>query len=99
MANCTYTEVRRIIDTSLEDTDITALIVLADAEIAERNMSGNSNIKKTISMLLTASLCAAQDPETRSIGEYSESTKTAEEFRALAETYITRIRTPRGRRG
>ena len=68
--NCTNTEVRDIIDTGLTDARLTALIVLADAEITARGLTGStwtSDLKKQVSMLLAASLAAMND--VRSMGK------------------------------
>ena len=99
MANCIHTDVRRIIETELADADLTALIILADQEISDRNLSGNANIKKTISMWLTASMAAAKDPSSSSTGDYHETINTAKDYRDYIEEYIIRTRVPKARRG
>jgi hypothetical protein len=99
MPFCTYTDVRRIIDTGLEDADITSLIIQADAEITERDIDGGANIEKTISALITASLIGLKDPKSRGAGEYSESTRDPQDWRNQAEILISRINAPTGRRG
>jgi hypothetical protein len=92
MAYCTYTEVRRIIDTSLEDADITAIIVLADAEIDARGLDAlPDNVKKLISMLISASIITLRDPATKSIAEYREDKLDAVGWRELAENQINRM--------
>jgi hypothetical protein len=79
-----------IINTSLTDTNIGSLITLADAEMIARGLDeGTSNIKKLISMLITASLCALRDPASKSIGEYTEAKLNAEGWRKLAEDRIS----------
>ena len=99
MANCTDTDVRRIIETALSPADLTALIILSDQEISDRNLSGNANIKKTISMWITASMAAAKDPSSSSTGDYNETINTAKDYRDYIEDYIRRTRVPRVRRG
>ena len=89
MANCVYSDVRLIIDTDLEDTEITTLIDLADAEITGRGMNTrSSSLRKVISMLLTASLIAGRDPKSRGIGEYSDTLMTPKDWRDLAESTV-----------
>ena len=69
MANCTATEVKLIITTTMVDADITSLITLADAEITARGLdSRSSNLKKTISMLLTADLVSSRVPSSVNVG-------------------------------
>ena len=99
MPFCTYTDVRRIIDTGLEDADITSLIVQVDAEITERDINGSANTKKTISALITASLIGLKDAKSRGAGEYSETTRDPQDWRNQAEILISRINAPRGRLG
>lgn len=90
MAYCTFSDVRRIIDTDLADSDITALIVLADEEIVARAMNTRrTNTKKIISMHLTAAMIAQRDPYSRSMGEYREQKMSPKEWRAAAENLIT----------
>ncbi len=88
MAYSTYTEVRRIINTGLEDADITAMITQADQEIRDRDISGNANTLKTLSMLITAALIAFKDPRSQGVGDYSESNRDPKEWREDAERFI-----------
>jgi hypothetical protein len=103
MVYSTYTDVRRIIDTGLEDADITALIVQADAEMLEREMSFTTTNMKTISALITASLIALKDPESRGVGDYSEKVRSPQEWRDAAEGLAERLikigAEPKWRRG
>lgn len=99
MAYSTYTDVRRIIATSLLDPDLTALIILADQEINDRNISGNADIKKTISMLFTAAMAAMKDPKSTGIGDYKETINTGADYRFFAEGYINKNQIVRVRRG
>ena len=95
MAYCTYDEVRTVISTSLEDADITALIVLADAEINARLLHNrNSNVRKLISMYLTASIIALREPQTASTGGISHVTMGAKDWREMAESLIKRSGEP-----
>lgn len=91
-AYCTYSEVRTIIDTDLEDPDITSLIVLADAEIDGRGFNGRAaNILKPISMLIAASYVSMRDPEAVSTGGQSSTGRLdALGWRQLAEDQIRR---------
>ena len=90
MANCTFTDVRRIISTDLQDSDITELITLADEEITNREVAKNL---KLVSMLFTASYIAVRDPESRGIGEYREA-NTPNAWRELAEKVIASSERP-----
>ena len=65
-ANCTYTQVKQIINTSISDSDITALIALSDAEISDRGLTGlSASALQEISMLLTAEKIVLRDPKKR----------------------------------
>ena len=65
-ANCSCTQVRQIINTSVSDSDITALIALSDAEISDRGLAGlSASALQEISMLLTAEKIVLRDPKTR----------------------------------
>lgn len=91
MVYSTYTDVRRIIETSLADVDVTALIVLADAEIDARGLNSRpTNVVKLISMLITASLIAIREPSSRATDGVSESYMSAQDWRKQAEDQITR---------
>lgn len=92
MANCTFDEVRLIIDSTLTDANITALIVIADAEIASRYITSatrTAGVLKLISMYLTASYISARDPSSRSIGHYREQVINAKDWMALANQKIS----------
>lgn len=91
MANCTEDDVRVVIRTTLLDAEVTSLIVLADAEITARGLdTRTSDVKKLISMLITASIISMRDPASRSIGEYREDMLKPEGWRQLAEDQIRR---------
>jgi hypothetical protein len=96
-ANCTYTQVRQIINTSVSDSDINALIALSDAEISDRGLSGlSASALQEISMLLSAEKIVLRDPKTR-VAYYTvevglnDSVKfaSAEDYRAAAERRIS----------
>jgi hypothetical protein len=78
--------VRRIIATTLSDSDIRALIELADGELAARTAAANLRLA---SMLLTASYIALRAPDSRGLGDYKEARDPAR-WRALAERVIAR---------
>jgi hypothetical protein len=95
-ANCTCAQVKQIINTSVSDSDITALIVLADAEILDRGLTGFSAAAlQEISMLLTAEKIVMRDPKSRAayytveVG-LNEAVRfaSAEDYRAAAERRI-----------
>ncbi len=86
---CTATEVRQIIGTSKTDGEIEALIVLADTEIDARSLDSRSaNIKKLVSMNLTAALIASKEPRKRYVDGASEEFKSSEDYRRDAEAII-----------
>lgn len=88
MANCTASEVQLIINTTMTDTDITSLITLADAEITARGLdTRNSNLKKTLSMFLTADLISSRDPKSVNLGALSAQ-NPAPTWREKAEALI-----------
>jgi len=75
MAYCTATEVKYLINTSLDDTSIGNLIAIADADL-DAMLDGASmsvTLKKGCSMRLTAVMIAQRQPQTQRIGEYSDS--------------------------
>ena len=90
MVYCTYTDVKRIIDTTLADADITALIVLADAEITARGLTTlSSDVLKTISMYLTADMIQSETVASGSIGALSaQSPPPPPNWRKRAEKLI-----------
>ena len=66
--------VRRLVDTTLTDADIVALIAESDAEIDRRvgpRVTGDPLARK-LSALITARTILGRDPSTVSVGEYSE---------------------------
>jgi hypothetical protein len=88
---CTYVDVRDIIETSLPDVRITALIALADAEIDGKYMDTRpADELRLISMLITASLIAGREPSSRSTGGASETYRSADSWRKLADEQIGR---------
>jgi hypothetical protein len=97
MVNSTYADVRLIIDTGLTDANLTSLIVLADAEMTARRMTSSvytANLKKQISMLLTASLAAMNDVRSEAKGDYMGSGGLPQYYRSQAEMLISRSSEP-----
>ena len=90
MAYCTNSEVRYIIATGLSDAGLTALIVLADAEIDQRGLGTlPANIAKQISMLITASLAAMNDVTSYGKADYEAgSANLSKLYRDKAEALI-----------
>ena len=84
-------------NTSVSDSNITALIALYDAEIADRGLTGlSASALQEISMLLTAQKIVMRDPKTRA--EYytveaglNDNVKfaSAEDYRIAAERRIS----------
>ena len=95
-ANCTYAQVKQIVNTSISDSDISALIALSDAEISDRGLSGLSvSALQEISMLLTAEKIVMRDPKTSATyytveAGLNDSVKfaSAQDYRAAAERRI-----------
>jgi hypothetical protein len=95
--NCTYAQVRQIINTSVCDSDITALIALSDAEISDRGLGGlSASALQEISMLLTAEKIIMRDPKTRAAyytveAGLNDSVRfaSAQEYRVAAERRIS----------
>jgi len=98
VANCTHEEVRLIIDTGLTDSNIESLIAFADAEMLARGMTGTAwttNLKKQVSMLLTASLAAMNDVRSQGKeGFMTTSLSLPKYYRMLAEEHIKRASIP-----
>ena len=97
MANCAASDVRLIIDTGLTDANLGSLITLADAEMTARGMSGSiwtANLRKQVSMLLTASLAAMNDARSRGREDYKVSTDLPKYYRERAEELINRSSEP-----
>ena len=101
-ANCTYTQVKQIVNTSI--SDITALIALSDAEISDRCLSGlSASALQEISMLLTAEKIVLRDPKTR-VAYYTievglnDAVKfaSADDYRAAAERRISSAEAAQG---
>ena len=89
MANCTAAEVKLIITTNLSDVNIGSLITLADAEITARGLdTRSSNVKKTISMYLTADLIVNKQPPAINLGPISAGRQAADVWRKKAELLI-----------
>ncbi len=86
MANCTATQVRLIINTSMIDADVTALITLADQEITDRGLTARpASQLQRLSMFITASMVAFRDPSSRSIGDYKDALRGPSEYRREAD--------------
>jgi len=85
-------DVRRIINTSLPDADLTSEIVLADAEIDARNLSDlGANLLLNISRFIVASYVANRDPASGPVGEGSQAYRSPVEWRLLAERLINAV--------
>jgi len=74
MAYCTASDVRRIIHTSLTDSEITSIIETSDPQIDKRlgAQSPSDKLVKKLSMLLTARTIKARQPRSVAAGEYRE---------------------------
>lgn len=89
MVYCTYTDVRRIINTSLPAADLTLEIALADAEIDARELGSRSaNILLNISRFIVASYVANRDPQSGPVGEGTQTYRSPKEWREMAEQLI-----------
>lgn len=78
MVYSTAADVKRVINTSLPDADITELIVETDAWIDKRlgAQSTSDKLIRRLSVLKTAMIIRSRDPQSFAIGEYSESAGT-----------------------
>lgn len=76
MSYCAASDVRLIIETSLSDSEIEALIEMSDAEIDTRIGAQNPTDKlvKKLSALITAHAVKTRQPQAVAIGEYREET-------------------------
>jgi len=99
MPYCIPGDVKKIIDTSFEDTDITTMISVADAEIDERDIDVSPSVRKQISMLITASLLSMNDTRSRAVGVPEETSKSRPQWRKLAEDLIRNTTKPKGKLG
>ena len=93
MANCDASDVRLLVDTGLENSDIIDLIALADGEIFARKLSTawSSDNLKQLSMLLAAELVANNDTSIRNANEYGPKGQAPEKFRKQAEKLISNL--------
>ncbi len=68
---CTASDVRLIVETSLSDSDIEALVEMSDAEIDTRigAQSPSDKLMKKLSALITACAVKTRQPSAVSIGE------------------------------
>ena len=73
---CTASDVRLIVETSLSDSEIEALIEMSDAEIDGHigAQSPSDNLVRKLSALVTAQAVKTRQPSAVSIGEYREET-------------------------
>jgi hypothetical protein len=84
-------EVMRVIQTSLSDIEVTEIIVLADAEIAERDLDMSSGNLKQLSIYLTAEKIAQREPSSSQLGPGNYSVAmTPQDWRKAAEDLIQR---------
>ena len=97
MPYCVPDDVKKIIDTSFEDPDITAMISVADAEMNERDIAVSPGVRKQISMLIAASLIGMNDTRSHAVGV--DETKPKPNWRKLAESLISNTMKPSGKRG
>ena len=74
MAYCTASDIRRIIHTSLTDSEITSIIETSDAQLDKRlgAQSSSDKVVKKLSMLLSAKTIKARQPRSVAAGEYRE---------------------------
>jgi|GEM_PF-1562688 len=74
MTYCTASDIRRIIHTSLTDSEITSIIETSDPQIDKRlgTQSPSDKVVKKLSMLLTAKTIKGRQPRSVAAGEYRE---------------------------
>lgn len=95
MANCTYSDVRLIIDTGMSSGDIASVITLADEEITTRELTGSAwtaNNLKHLSMLIAAEMLANNDTAARAVGDGTQVLgNPSKKYRQQAEDLIERL--------
>ncbi len=71
MTSCTAADVRLLVDTSLEDTQIDSLITLSETDLDDmlQGSTMTTELRRLCTILLTASLVAEQTPKTKAVGE------------------------------
>ena len=74
MVYCTASDIRRIIHTSLTDSEITSIIETSDAQLDKRlgAQSSSDKVVKKLGMLLSAKTIKARQPRSVAAGEYRE---------------------------
>ena len=82
MPYSTPTDVRLIVDTTLTDTQITAIIQMSDTQIDARigSQSTPGELVKKLSALLTAHAIKTRQPQSLAVGEYKEDTGDREDL-------------------
>ena len=74
MAYCTAPDVRSVVNTTLTDDEILAIIEMSDAEIDARigGQDASDKLIKKLSVLLSAHTVKTRQPRSMAIGEYRE---------------------------
>ena len=74
MTYCSVSDVRAIVNTNLTDEQITTIIETSDAYIDKLlgAQPASDKLIKKLSMLITAKTVRTRDPQSQSLGEYSE---------------------------
>lgn len=77
---CTASDVRKVIHTSLTDSEIEGIITTSDAQITMKTGSRiTGELARKLSTLLSASHIKTRQPDSTAIGEYRESTENIQE--------------------
>ena len=89
MAYCTVDQVQAIVNTDIPDADILELIEETDTFIDLKIPGASATVKRAVSRTWTAYRCMLKDPNSRSIGEYSENRSEAlRQLWAQVDMYI-----------
>lgn len=90
--NCTADDVRKIIHTSLSDTDIESIIAMSDSMISKRAGARiTGELARKLSALVTASTIKTRQPDSTSISEYRESSENIQKVWANEIEKIYRL--------
>jgi len=97
VANCTYGDVQEYLPCgNLSSTALTNMIVLSDAEITRRGVSGTSSDLKDLSLMLTAERVAARIIQDPSIGVRTLP-QGPRYYREMAERVISQLTVASGK--
>jgi hypothetical protein len=91
MVYCVASDVKRIVGTALADSEITQLIVLADAKVDRlkgTDYTLDSNALKEASMNFAAAMVARQTPPSYTAGDLSFQNRDPKEYEDVAKGIV-----------